>query len=99
MELYLYGQFRDHQDYFGGKSASGHALGDTWFLKRESNVTGADFSYKWEKGPTPSISTPAARSEHTAVGARSPNESMYVFGGLGEDSLARRDLWQLYWKT
>jgi hypothetical protein len=95
MELYLYDEFRTSQVYFGGKDASGNSLQDTWLLQREDNLTGVDFHYKWVKGPT--TSPPVARSEHTAVGARSPNASMYVFGGLGDDKVARSDLKQLYW--
>ena len=96
MEPYLYNDFQNHQVYFGGKNRSGQALQDTWLLKREKNPLGADFKYKWEKGPE-SDPRPEARSEHTGVGAMRPDAAMYVFGGLRQNGGTLGDLWQLYW--
>lgn len=94
MGSYLYEDFRQNEVYFGGRDRNGQLLRDTWLLERDENQLGADFSYKWTKGPTDGA--PTARSEHTAVGAREPDASMYVFGGLNEDDVALNDVRRLY---
>lgn len=92
------GVWGDLQVYFGGKNSSGTPVQDTWLLRRDQNVTGADFSYKWEKGPLTGAGLPPPRSQHSAVGARGADE-MYVFGGLDSNNTALGDLWQLYWNS
>jgi len=94
MGSYLYGDFRQKEVYFGGRDRDGVALHDTWLLERDENQLGADFSYKWVRGPT--TGAPDPRSEHVAVGAQEPNASMYVFGGLDADTLTRNDVYRLY---
>jgi len=38
----------DAEVYFGGNGAT-HYLNDVWFLRRDLNLLGADFKYRWEK--------------------------------------------------
>jgi hypothetical protein len=94
MESYLYDPF-NAEVYFGGKDSTGHALDDTWLLRRDQNITGADYTYKWIRGPQ--TGKPAQRSEHSAIASRGDNPSMYIFGGLGDDSTALGDIHRLYY--
>ncbi|MGH3864266.1 hypothetical protein, partial [Actinokineospora sp.] len=56
------------QVYFGGIGSDGQPRNDTWFITRDDNPTGADYTYRW-KEPTVLGTPPAKRSDHTAVAA------------------------------
>jgi hypothetical protein len=86
------GTGRPNQVLFGGRKSDGLPLADTWFLSRDNNPTGADYTYawKWQNLSNP----PAKRSYHTAVVAL--NNSMVIYGGFDQDSLPRSDVHRLY---
>ncbi len=80
------------QVYFGGIGSNGQPRSDTWFITREDNPTGADFTYRWkELLPT---GTPPARSDHAAVAAL--GTQMVVFGGLDGFGAPLSDARRLY---
>src|SRR6267378_1132873 len=79
--------------FFGGRDTSGVPLSELWFLTRQNNLTGDDYTYKWQLinrsgGPT-------ARSHHSAVNALADSAGekagMYLWGGRTAFGLATTD--------
>jgi len=83
------------QVYFGGREASNTPKNDTWFLRRDPNLTGADYRYVWEKKNL--TSPPRERSDHTAVLAL--DNMMVVYGGLDNENAPRSDVWRFFFNA
>jgi hypothetical protein len=86
---------RPYQVLFGGRSAAGAALNDTWYLVRnDENATASDFTYIWNVSA--SSNGPSARSDHSATRT---DRDMVVYGGLDNNGQPLGDVYRLYYDT
>lgn len=76
VETFVEPGFEKAQTLFGGRGANGLPLNDTWLLKRDDNVIGADYRYSWHRRAA--STAPPRRSDHSAVVGLS---SMISYGG------------------
>ncbi len=86
VEMELDGNIKGHV-IFGGDSAS-IPINDLWFLHRDPNYTGGDYTYRWEKKTNASGTAPSRRSFHTAIGAPAAHTFMFVYGGRDQNGNA-----------